>query len=95
MESRGGGHEASTAAAMEGERMLVLARKVNESIVIGEAQQIEIQVVEICGDKVKLGITAPDEVPIHRQEVVDALLAKGEPIVSLARSQQPVPGGKP
>lgn len=47
--------------------MLVLSRKKDERIVIDD--QIVIMVVEIRGDKVRLGIEAPREVPIHRQEV--------------------------
>lgn len=51
--------------------MLVLSRKKNESIVINN--DIVITVVEIRGDKVRLGIVAPKEVPVHRQEVYDAI----------------------
>ncbi|MHB8969648.1 MAG: carbon storage regulator CsrA [Pirellulaceae bacterium] len=51
--------------------MLVLSRKKNESIVIND--DITIVVVEIRGDKVRLGIEAPKEVPVHRREVYDAI----------------------
>lgn len=51
--------------------MLVLSRKKDESIVIGD--NIVITVVEIRGDKVRLGIQAPREAPVHRQEVYDAI----------------------
>jgi carbon storage regulator len=51
--------------------MLVLSRKKNESIVIND--DITIVVVEIRGDKVRLGIEAPKEVPVHRQEVYEAI----------------------
>ncbi|MEE3367610.1 MAG: carbon storage regulator CsrA [Planctomycetota bacterium] len=51
--------------------MLVLSRKRNESIVIDE--NIVITVVEVRGDKVRLGIEAPQEIPIHRSEVLDAI----------------------
>ncbi len=54
--------------------MLVLSRKKNESIVINS--DITITVVEIRGDKVRLGIVAPKEVPVHRQEVYDAIHGK-------------------
>ena len=51
--------------------MLVLSRKKNESIVINN--DIKIVVVEIRGDKVRLGVEAPREVPVHRHEVYDAI----------------------
>jgi carbon storage regulator len=51
--------------------MLVLSRKKNESIVINN--DITVTVVEIRGDKVRLGIVAPKEVPVHRQEVYEAI----------------------
>ena len=51
--------------------MLVLTRKVNESIIIGD--DIEITVVEIKGDHVKLGITAPRNITVHRKEVYLAI----------------------
>lgn len=51
--------------------MLVLSRKKTEAIVIND--EITITVIEIRGDKVRLGITAPKEVSVHRQEVWDAI----------------------
>ena len=51
--------------------MLVLSRKKNESIVIDD--RIIVTVVEIRGDKVRLGIEAPKEVPVHRREVYEAI----------------------
>ena len=51
--------------------MLVLSRKKNESIVINN--DITIVVVEIRGDKVRLGVEAPKEVPVHRREVYEAI----------------------
>ncbi|MAP74006.1 MAG: carbon storage regulator [Planctomycetaceae bacterium] len=51
--------------------MLVLSRKKNESIVIND--DITIVVVDIRGDKVRLGVDAPKEVPVHRQEVFNAI----------------------
>jgi len=47
--------------------MLVLSRKKNERIMIGN--DIEVTIVEIRGDRVKLGFIGPNEVPIHREEV--------------------------
>ena len=51
--------------------MLVLSRKKDEKIVIGDS--ITLMVIEIRGDKVRLGIEAPKEVPVHRHEVFDAI----------------------
>ena len=54
--------------------MLVLSRKKNESVVINN--DITITVVEIRGDKVRLGIVAPKDVEVHRQEVYEAIHGK-------------------
>jgi len=51
--------------------MLVLSRHRDESIIIGD--DVVITIVDIRGDKVRLGIQAPAEVPVHRQEVYDAI----------------------
>ena len=51
--------------------MLVLSRHVDESLIIGN--DIEIVVVEIRGDRVRLGVNAPREVSVHRKEVYDAI----------------------
>jgi len=51
--------------------MLVLSRQRDETIMIGD--DIEVTVVDIRGDKVRLGITAPREVSVHRKEVYDAI----------------------
>jgi len=56
--------------------MLVLSRKWNESIVIGD--DIVVTVVEIQGDKVRLGIEAPRDVPVHRSEVYAAIQRAAE-----------------
>ncbi len=53
--------------------MLVLSRRKNESIVIGD--NIEVHIVEIRGDQVRLGIEADKEIPIHRREVFDKIRA--------------------
>lgn len=51
--------------------MLVLSRQKDESIVIGD--DVEITIVDVRGDKVRLGITAPKSIPVHRREVYDAI----------------------
>lgn len=51
--------------------MLVLSRQVDETIMIGD--DIEVTVVDIRGDKVRLGITAPKEIAVHRKEVYEAI----------------------
>jgi len=51
--------------------MLVLSRQRDETIMIGD--DIEITIVDIRGDKVRLGITAPATIPVHRKEVYEAI----------------------
>jgi len=51
--------------------MLVLSRQRDESIIIGD--NVVITVVDIRGDKVRLGIQAPQEIPVHRREVYEAI----------------------
>ena len=52
--------------------MLVLSRKRNESVIIND--NIVVTVIDVRGDKVRIGIEAPREVSVHRQEVLDAIL---------------------
>jgi carbon storage regulator len=56
--------------------MLVLSRQRDETIMIGD--EIEITVVDIRGDKVRLGINAPSRIAVHRKEVYDAIKAENE-----------------
>jgi carbon storage regulator len=80
--------------------MLVLSRQRDETIMIGD--DIEITIVDIRGDKVRLGITAPATIPVHRKEVYDAIQrenreasrVKMEDLGSLPRAGRPsVPPG--
>ncbi len=66
--------------------MLVLSRKINESIMIGD--QIEIKVLEIRDNHIKLGIIAPRNVSIHRQEVFAEIREEN---LRAARQDQPLP----
>lgn len=52
--------------------MLVLSRKLNERVVIGD--MIEVAVLGIIGDKVKLGFSAPKAVSVHRKEIYDIIM---------------------
>jgi len=58
--------------------MLVLSRKTNQRIVIGDA--IVVTVVEIRGDKCRLGIEAPRAVTVHRSEIYDAIRSQAEAV---------------
>ena len=51
--------------------MLVLSRRKNESIMVGE--EVQIMIVGIHGDKIRVGITAPKSIPVHRREVYEAI----------------------
>ena len=51
--------------------MLVLSRQKDESIIIGD--DVEITIVDVRGDKVRLGINAPREISVHRKEVYEAI----------------------
>ncbi len=55
--------------------MLVLSRKKDESIMIGD--YIEVTIVAVRGDKVRLGITAPKSISVHRKEVYNAIQTEG------------------
>ena len=57
--------------------MLVLRRKKDEKIVIGDS--ITLMVIEIRGDKVRLGIEAPRDVTVHREEVYEAIKRENAP----------------
>lgn len=56
--------------------MLVLARKVGQSIIVNG--NIEILVMEVRGDQVRLGIKAPRSVPVHREEIYNQIIAEEE-----------------
>jgi len=67
--------------------MLVLSRKKNESIIIND--NITVTVIEIRGDKVRLGIEAPKDVTVHRREVYEAIQSQARD------SQQGAKVGRP
>lgn len=54
--------------------MLVLSRNKDESIMIGD--DVEILIVDVRGDKVRLGITAPKSIPVHRKEIYEIIQAE-------------------
>ncbi len=78
--------------------MLVLSRKKDESVVINN--DIRIVVVEIRGDKVRLGVEAPKEVPVHRSEVYEAINNGGSEVevtdsfLPLKQSDERLDGGR-
>lgn len=63
--------------------MLVLSRQRDETIMIGD--EIEITVVDIRGDKVRLGITAPTRIAVHRKEVYEAIRRENQQAARIAR----------
>ncbi|MEB6112862.1 carbon storage regulator CsrA [Kurthia gibsonii] len=56
--------------------MLVLSRKMGESIIIGDG--IEVKIINVDGDQVKLGIEAPRHIKVHRQEIFEAIQAENK-----------------
>ncbi len=56
--------------------MLVLSRKLDETIMIGD--EVEVTIVDIRGDKVRIGINAPQQVPVHRKEVYEQIQQQGD-----------------
>jgi carbon storage regulator len=62
--------------------MLVLSRQKNEAIMIGD--DVEITVVDIRGDRVRLGISAPHDIPVHRKEVYESIRREN---IEASRSQ--------
>ncbi|UCE62461.1 MAG: carbon storage regulator CsrA [Phycisphaerales bacterium] len=67
--------------------MLVLSRQRDETIMIGD--DVEITVVDIRGDKVRLGITAPRKIQVHRKEVYDAIKRENEQAAKLRPQDVP------
>jgi carbon storage regulator len=63
--------------------MLVLSRQRDETIMIGD--EIEVTIVDVRGDKVRLGITAPTKVAVHRKEIYEAIKRENEQAASLAK----------
>jgi carbon storage regulator len=72
--------------------MLVLSRQRDETIMIGD--EIEITVVDIRGDKVRLGITAPTRIAVHRKEVYEAIRLENEQAARIAGSELPSLNGE-
>ena len=70
--------------------MLVLSRQRDESIMIGD--DVEIIIVDVRGDKVRLGITAPKEIPVHRREIYDAIQREKAEKKQAPKEQSPEPG---
>lgn len=67
--------------------MLVLSRKIGESIVIDG--QIVVKIVRMDGDTVKLGIQAPSQIPVHRQEIYDEIQKNNQQALANAQLKLP------
>ncbi len=72
--------------------MLVLSRQRDESIIIGD--NVVITIVDVRGDKVRLGIDAPVEIPVHRREVYDAIQRENQQASEIAPDDARGIGGK-
>jgi carbon storage regulator len=71
--------------------MLVLSRQRDESIIIGD--NVVITVVDVRGDKVRLGIDAPVEIPVHRREVYEAIQRENRRASEISADQARQVGG--
>lgn len=67
--------------------MLVLSRQRDESIIIGD--NVQVTIVDIRGDKVRLGIVAPAEVSVHRKEVYDAIQRENKKAAGISPADVP------
>jgi carbon storage regulator len=65
--------------------MLVLSRQRDETIMIGD--EIELTIVDIRGDKVRIGIKAPSQIAVHRKEVYDAIRLENEQAARLSQAE--------
>ena len=72
--------------------MLVLSRQRDESIMFGD--KVVVTIVDIRGDKVRLGIEAPDEIPVHRQEVYEAIRRENRRRASRSRRSSATRAGE-
>ncbi len=72
--------------------MLVLSRQRDESIIIGD--NVVITVVDVRGDKVRLGIEAPVEIPVHRREVYEAIQRENRRAAEVSTEEARQVGGK-
>ena len=77
--------------------MLILSRKINEKIMIGD--DISVSIIEIRGDQVRIGVDAPKAVKVFRQEVFDAIKAENKaaaqstavlPVLSIDAKREPI-----
>lgn len=68
--------------------MLVLSRQRDESIIIGD--DVQVTIVDIRGDKVRLGIVAPTNIPVHRKEVYDAIQRENRKAADVSRDDVPI-----
>lgn len=73
--------------------MLVLSRQRDETIMIGD--DIEITIVDIRGDKVRLGITAPSHIAVHRKEVYDAIQRENRAAANIKPEDLPPDATRP
>ncbi len=72
--------------------MLVLSRQRDETIMIGD--DVQITIVDIRGDKVRIGITAPTHIPVHRKEVYEAIQRENRAAAGLKPEDLPPGSGR-
>ena len=59
-------------------KVLILTRRIGESLVIGKDGDVKVTILAVRGNQIRIGINAPKDVPVHREEIFDRIQAEGK-----------------